>query len=105
MAGETAFVLSDPSTWGAAISGLTAGGIGIYVLVRAFRRDNRKDNQEKMVDDSVQQLITNLRSEVERLALRVASMEEELVQLHEERTILLKKVAEQEAAELQPRLL
>lgn len=104
MAGETAFVLSDPSTWGAAISGLAAGGIGIYVLVRAFRRDNRKDNQEKLVDDSVQQLITNLRLEVERLTARVASMEAELVRLHEERTTLLKKVAEQEAAEHHPKL-
>jgi predicted nuclease with TOPRIM domain len=105
MAGQTAFVLFDPSTWVPAVAALTAGGLSIYTFARVFRRDSRNDNQEKLIDAGVQQLIDNLRAEVGRLTGRVESMEGELVRLHEERTDLLQKVAELEATAYQPKLI
>lgn len=93
---------STVTTW---ITGLLGGGLGLYTLVRVFRRDSRNDNLVQQVDAGTQQLIDNLRSEVARLSGRVASMEEELVRLHEERALLLNKVAALEAGAQQVRLL
>lgn len=82
MADPIVFDVTNPSTW---IPSIAAGGIGIYWLVRLFRRDSRDDKQEKQIDEAVQQIITNLRNEVERLTVRMTVMEKEIVRLHQER--------------------
>ena len=99
------FDLLTPSTWGPALTALTAGGLGIYALIRVFRRDSRNDSQEALIDQGVQALISNLRAEVDRLNKRVESMEAELVKLHAERAMLLHKVAELEAGANQIKLI
>lgn len=101
MADPTSFDMYQPTTW---IPSLLAGLAGMYGVYRILKRDTRQDKQEQQVDNAVQQLITNLRTEVERLTGRVESMERELVALHEERATLLKKLAELEAAAHQPKL-
>jgi transposase len=101
MADPSVFEWGNPATW---IPSIVAGAAGIYGLFRILRRDRRNDNQEQLIDAGVQQLITNLRAEVDRLTGRVESMEEELVQLHEERLVLLKKVAELEPVSHQTKL-
>jgi septal ring factor EnvC (AmiA/AmiB activator) len=102
MADPTAFDLANPSTW---IPSIVAGGLGLYMLARKFRSDSRNDKQEKQIDEAVQQIITNLREEVARLTERMADMEAEIVRLHEDRTVLLHKLAECEAFSKQSRLL
>lgn len=100
---QPVFEFSDPATW---LPAIAAGGAGLYALSRVFRRDSRNDNQEKLIDEGVQQIITSLREEVARLTGRVASMEEELVRLHEERAIFQRERAEfvREKAELVAKL-
>lgn len=99
MPGQTIFELSNPGTW---IPALLGGGLGIYTLIRIFKRDSRNDNHEKLIDESVQQIITNLRGEVERLTHRMTAMEGEIVRLHEERAEYQRERAEhqREKAEL-----
>lgn len=100
---QTAFDFTNPATW---IPAIAAGGVGLYALARAFRRDSRNDNQEKLIDDGVQQIITSLREEVARLTGRVANMEDEIVRLHEERAVFQRERAEhqREKAELLAKL-
>jgi predicted RNase H-like nuclease (RuvC/YqgF family) len=94
MADPIVFDLTSPATW---LPSLAAAGLGIYGVVRVFRRDSRNDKQEKQIDEAVQQIITNLRNEVERLTERMTNMEAEIVHLHEDRAGLLAKLAECEA--------
>jgi hypothetical protein len=98
MADPILFEFTSPSTW---IPSFVAGGAGIYGLFRIFKRDSRNDHQERQVDEAVQQIISGLRTEVERLTVRVGSMEKEIVRLHqekalfhEERAALLARLAE-----------
>lgn len=88
---HVAFSLSNPATW---VPSIVAGGLGLYTLVRVFKKDNRNDKQEKQVDEAVQQIINGLRDEVRRLTERVAAMESEIVRLHQERADYLKERAD-----------
>lgn len=65
------------------VAGLAAGGVALYSVVQTFKKDRRADKQDEQIDTSVQQIITTLRAEVDRLARRVADMESELVKQHE----------------------
>lgn len=95
------FDWGNPATW---IVGLASAGLGLYTLVRTFKKDSRNDMQEKQIDEAVQQIITTLRNEVERLTERMTSMEAEIVRLHEDRAGLLAKLAECEAFSKQSQL-
>lgn len=62
------------TTIGAAIAGIGAGAYGMYRKVVA---DVRHDNIVSMHDEAIQHVITTLREEVERMAVRLAAVEEQ----------------------------
>jgi hypothetical protein len=117
------FDWGNPGTW---IVGLASAGLGLYTLIRTFKKDSRSDKQEEQIDTSVQQIITTLRAEVERLVRRMTDMESELVRLHElnaqcqneridylkeraelmkERTLMIARLERYEVADVQAKLL
>lgn len=118
--------MAMPADVGAWIVGLAGSGLGLYTLVRIFKKDSRSDKQVDEIDASMQQIITTLRAEVERLAKRVTDMEHELVRVHDintqcqnerieylqeraellkERVLLIARLQQCEAAEAQAKLL
>lgn len=107
------------------VVGFAAGGLGLYSLIQTFKKDRRTDKQEEQIDTSVQQIISTLRAEVERLVKRMTDMEMELVRLHDvntacqterieflkergellkERSLLIARLDRCEAAEAQSKL-
>lgn len=56
------------------IGGIGAGAWGMYQKVKA---DNRNNKAADVTDAAWQQVITTLREEVERMAIRLAAVEEQ----------------------------
>ncbi len=56
------------------IGGIGAGAWGMYQKVKA---DNRSNKAADVTDAAWQQVITTLREEVERMAIRLAAVEEQ----------------------------
>ena len=62
------------TTIGAAVAGIGAGAYGMYRKVVA---DMRHDKVASLHDDAIEHVITTLREEVERMAIRLAAVEEQ----------------------------
>lgn len=69
------FQFSNPATW---VPSILAGCLGVYMLARRFKKDNRDDKQEKQVDQAIDQIIKTLRAEVDRLAKRVTDQDKKI---------------------------
>ena len=59
-----------------------AAGIGViaggwYAFVRKLKHDRRDDKVTTLHDDAIEQVIKTLREEVERMAVRLAAVEEQ----------------------------
>lgn len=59
-----------------------AAGIGViaggwYAFVRKIKHDRRDDKVTTLHDDAIEQVIKTLREEVERMAVRLAAVEEQ----------------------------
>jgi len=50
---------------------------GWYAFVRMTKRDRREDTVTALHDEAIQQVIKTLRDEVERMAVRLAAVEEQ----------------------------
>jgi len=50
---------------------------GWYAFVRMTKRDRREDTVAALHDEAIQQVIKTLRDEVERMAVRLAAVEEQ----------------------------
>lgn len=62
------------ATIAAGIGGIGAGAYGMY---RKILSDMRNDNMASLHDDAIQHLIKNLRDEIDRMADRLAAVEEQ----------------------------
>jgi predicted outer membrane lipoprotein len=80
-------------------AGLGAIGAAWYGLMRMIKRDRREDKVVSLHDEAIEQVIKTLREEVERMAVRLAAVEEQN-RLCEERNEQL----HQEILELKARL-
>lgn len=56
---------------------LAALAAGWYAFVRMMKRDRREDKVVSLHDEAIEQVIKTLRNEVERMAVRLAAVEEQ----------------------------
>lgn len=52
-------------------------GAGWYGFVRMLKKDRREDKVVSLHDEAIEQVIKTLREEVERMAVRLAAVEEQ----------------------------
>ena len=57
--------------------GIAAIGATWYGIVRMIKKDRREDTVTALHDEAIQQVIKTLREEVERMAIRLAAVEEQ----------------------------
>lgn len=57
--------------------GIAAIGAAIYGALRMVKKDRREDTVAALHDEAIQQVIKTLREEVERMAVRLAAVEEQ----------------------------
>lgn len=71
------------------IAGLGAGAYGMYRKVLA---DNRSDTRAELADDTLASVIATLREEVDRMAARLAAVEEQNRRCEERNEELRKEI-------------
>ncbi|CAB4144606.1 hypothetical protein UFOVP456_52 [uncultured Caudovirales phage] len=58
-------------------AGIAAFGAAAYGVLRMVKKDRREDTVAALHDEAIQQVIKTLREEVERMAVRLAAVEEQ----------------------------
>ena len=89
--------MMDGDAFAKLAAGFGAIGAAWYGVVRMLKRDRREDKVAALHDEAIDQVIKTLREEVERMAVRLAAVEEQNRRCEERNEALHQEILELKA--------